>query len=174
MEPPACGGEDQRMDVNLVPEPEGWEDPITGLDGPEFWRRILVAEVARTTKYGRALAVVVVELAGLQDVGDVWGEDLGRRALHEAAQCLRRASRISDYCTRIGAARFGVVLTETDEIAAINFVERVREAVPRSMPRGTEDVRFSFGWASPKPLEAPDSLVRRAERRMVSELTGRH
>ena len=161
------------MDVNLMPEPDGWEDPLTGLDGPDFWRRILVAEVARTTKYGRALTVVVVELEGLQDAWDDWGEDLGRHALHEAAQCLRRASRISDYCTRIGAARFGVVLTETDEISAINFVERVRDGVPESMPRGTEGVRFHFGWASPKPLEAPDSLVRRAERRMVAELTGR-
>ena len=161
------------MDVNLVPEPSGWEDPLTGLDGPDFWRRVLVAEVARATKYGRALTVVVVELDGLQDLWDAGGEDLGRHALHEAAQCLRRAARTSDYCTRIGAARFGVVLTETDEITAINFVERVREAIPRSIPSGSEGVRFHFGWASPKRLEAPDSLVRRAERRMVAELTGR-
>jgi len=160
------------MDVNLVPEPSGWEDPLTGLEGPEFWRRVLVAEAARTTKYGRSLTVVVVELEGLQDAWDEWGEGLGRHALHEAAQCLRRASRISDYCTRIAPGRFGVILTETDEIAAINFVERVRESVPRSMPRGAEAIRFRFGWASPKPGEAPDSLVRRAERRLVAELLG--
>ena len=29
------------------------------------------------------------------------------------------------------ATGFGVILTETDEIAAINYVERVREAGPR-------------------------------------------
>jgi diguanylate cyclase (GGDEF)-like protein len=162
------------MDVNLVPEPDGWDDPLTGLNGPDFWRRVLVAEVARTTKYDRALTVVVVELEGLQEVWDAWGEDLGRHAFHEAAQCLLRASRNSDYCTRVGATRFGIVLTETDEISAINFVERVREAMPRSMPAGAEAVRFRFGWASPKPREAPDSVVRRAERRLIAELTGRH
>jgi PleD family two-component response regulator len=66
-----------------------------------------------------------------------------------------------------------VILTETDEIMAINFVERVREDAPRALPPGSEAVRLSFGWASPKPGEAPDSLVRRAERRLVGELLRR-
>ena len=68
--------------------------------------------------------------------------------------------------------RFGVILTETDEIAAINYVERVREAGPRSMPRGGENLRFSFGWASPKPGEPADAVVRRADSRLVAELLG--
>ena len=57
-----------------------------------------------------------------------------------------------------------------DEIAAINYVERVREAGPRSMPRGGENLRFSFGWSSPKVGEAPDSVVRRADTRLMAEL----
>ena len=63
-----------------------------------------------------------------------------------------------------------MILTETDEIAAINYVERVREAGPRSMPRGGENLRFSFGWSSPKVGEAPDSVVRRADTRLMAEL----
>lgn len=158
------------MDVNRIPDPEGWDDFITGLEGPDFWKRLLVSEVARSAKYQRALSVVIVELDGLQELCDQRGEAAGRHALREAAQCLRRATRTSDYCTRIGEGRFGVILTETDEIAAINFVERVREAAPRALPRRGEGLRFSFGWASPKVGEAPGSLVRRAERRLVAEL----
>jgi diguanylate cyclase (GGDEF)-like protein len=158
------------VDVNRVPQPDGWDDPATGLDGPDLWRRVLVAEVARADKYSTELTIVIVELEGLQEVWDAWGEGLGRHVLREAAQCLRRASRASDYCMRIGPARLGVILTETDEIAAINFVERVRVDAPRSLPPGSEGVRLSFGWASPKANEAPDSLVRRAERRLVGEL----
>jgi len=104
------------------------------------------------------------------DMADTWGVDVGRHAIREAAQCLRRMSRTSDYTTRIGLTRFGVILTETDEIAAINYVERVREAGPRSMPRGGENLRFSFGWASPKQGEAPESVVRRADTRLMAEL----
>jgi hypothetical protein len=63
-----------------------------------------------------------------------------------------------------------VALTETDEIAAINFVERVREAGPRAMPKGSDGLQFSFGWASPKQGESADAVVRRAESRLAIEL----
>ena len=129
--------ESLRVDAIPIPEPAGWDDPLTGLEGPDFWRRTLVAEVSRAARYRRSLAVVIVELDGIPAVAEAWGIEVARHALREAGQCIRRASRTSDYCTRIGMSRFGVVLTETDEIEAINFVERVRESGPRAMPKGT-------------------------------------
>ena len=27
-------------------EPVGWTDPLTGLEGPEFWHRLVIAESA--------------------------------------------------------------------------------------------------------------------------------
>lgn len=158
------------MDDIAIPEPLGWDDPLTGLEGPDFWQRVLVAEIARAGKYGRPLAVVVAELEGILELDEAWGHALSRHGMREAAQCLRRASRTSDYCARIAITRFGVVLTETDEVAAINFVERVREAVPRAMPSGGEGLRFSFGWASPRAGESAAALVTRAERRLIGEL----
>ncbi len=158
------------MDATGIPEPAGWEDPLTGLEGPDFWQRVLVSEVARSARYRHPLAVVIVELEGVPGLGDTWGMDVARQVVREAAQCIRRASRSSDHCTRIGEARFGVVLTETDEIAAINFVERVREAGPRSFPRGAQGLRFSFGWASPKQGESADAVVKRADQRLNAEI----
>ena len=158
------------MDTTGIPEPAGWEDPLTGLQGPDFWRRSLVTEVARSARYRRPLAVVIVEVSGIGPLGETRGWDVARHAIHEAAQCLRRTSRTSDLCSRIGPTRFGVALTETDEIAAINYVERVREAGPRAMPEGSEDLLFSFGWASPKQGESADVVVRRAESRLALEL----
>jgi diguanylate cyclase (GGDEF)-like protein len=159
------------LDATGIPEPAGWEDPTTGLEGPDFWRRILVAEVARAARYRRPLTVVVVELEGVGALDETWGDDVTRHAVREAAQCLRRTSRTSDYCVRIGRFRFGVVLTETDEIAAINFVERVREAGPRAMPRGSDGLRFNFGWASPKQGESADAVVKRADHRLAAEIS---
>jgi diguanylate cyclase (GGDEF)-like protein len=158
------------VDVSAIPEPIGWDDPLTGLEGPDFWRRVLVAEVARAAKYRHPLTVVVAELEGIDQLGDAWGEELAAHAIREAAQCLLRSSRTSDYCARIATSRFGVVLTETDEIAAINFVERVRDTLPAAMPRGGDGVRFSFGWASPKKGDSAWALVGRAQRRLVGEL----
>ncbi len=160
------------MGTGGIPDPTGWEDPLTGLDGPDLWRRVLVAEVSRSLRYGTRLTVVAVELQGLDVLAVTWGEDVARHTLREAAQGVLRTSRSSDYCARIAPARLGVVLTETDEIAAINFVERVREHAPKKLPRGAESITFSFGWASPKRGEPADALVRRAETRLMMELLG--
>jgi len=153
-----------------IPEAAGWEDPISGLNGPDFWQRVLVAEVSRSLRYRCPLTIVVVELSGLDELASAWGPDVARHTLREASQGVLRTSRSSDYCTRIGVSRVGVVLTETDEIAAINFVERVREAVPKRLPRGADSLRLGFGWASPKPGESADKVVRRAETRLMMEL----
>ena len=61
------------MDAIPIPEPAGWDDPLTGLEGPDFWRRTLVAEVARAARYRRSLAVVIVELEGIPSVAEAWG-----------------------------------------------------------------------------------------------------
>ncbi|MHB8890509.1 MAG: diguanylate cyclase [Candidatus Limnocylindrales bacterium] len=161
------------MNVDTIPEPDGWEDPLTGLEGPDLWRRVLVTEVWRASRYGRALTVVVTEVEGVLEIGDQWGVEIARHSLRELAQCLRRLTRASDYCTRIGLTRFGVVLTETNEIEAINFVERVREEAPLTLPRSGEGLRLAFGWASPKAGESADSLVRRADHRLMQELLRR-
>ena len=107
------------MDVFALPEPSGWEDSLTGLEGPDFWQRVLVAEVARSLRYDRNLTVVVAELEGVLTMAETWGIDVGRHAVREAAQCLRRTSRTSDYCTRIGLTRFGVILTRPTRSEAV-------------------------------------------------------
>ena len=78
-------------------------------------------------------------------------------------------ARTSDHLTRLGPARFGILLTETDEIAAINFIERIRVAGPRSVPRTADLVRFVFGWAGVRPGDSPEAVVRRAEARMDAD-----
>jgi diguanylate cyclase (GGDEF)-like protein len=159
------------VDVNgILDEPEGWDDPLSGLEGPDFWQRVLVAETGRAIRYQRSLTVVICELEGVLEMIDSGDPESARRAVRAAAQSLRRACRPSDYCTRIGPTRFGIILTETDEIAAINFVERVRESGLQALPAGSEILRYAFGWASPRGGESPGRTVRRAYSRLKAEL----
>ncbi len=152
-----------------LPEPTGWTDSLTGLEGPEFWRKLVITEVARATRYKRPMTVVILDVGGMDAIQRVWGMDVAHHTLRETAQCLRRMARTSDHLTRIGPSRFGILLTETDEIASINFVERVRTAGPKSVARTAGQVRFAFGWASPKGGDAPEAVVRRAEDRLASD-----
>ena len=60
----------------------------------------------------------------------------------------RRSGRAT---TSLGSSGSGsaILLTETTEIAAINFVERARAACERDLQVATEVVNVAFGWASP-------------------------
>jgi diguanylate cyclase (GGDEF)-like protein len=156
--------------VRGIPEPIGWKDPLTGLEGPDAWQRTLVVEVARAGRYHRPMTIVELEVEGVMELGDELGDEVSCHVLREAAEALRRESRVSDMCFRVGVTRFGVILPETDEVAAINYVERVRDSTPPRLPLGGDGVRLSFGWASPVPGESADVLVRRADHRMISEL----
>jgi diguanylate cyclase len=160
------------LDVRGIAEPMGWEDPLTGLGGPDAWQPTLVAEVARSARYRRSVTIVVLELDGVSELGQAWGQEVARHAMREAAQALRRESRTSDLCFRIGRTRFGVVLVETDEVSAINYVERVRESALRRIPRAANGLRLAFGWAAPATGESADAVVRRADRRLVQERLG--
>jgi diguanylate cyclase (GGDEF)-like protein len=160
------------MESIEIPAPGGWDDPLTGIGGPDLWRRLLVGEVARSARYHRPLTVVALEVHGVEELGASLGMDIARLVLRATAQALIRSSRGSDACARIAPARFGVILVETDEVMAVNYVERVRETLPRMLPKGTEGLRLGFGWASPRGSESADALVTRASTRLMVELLG--
>ncbi len=150
--------------------PADWEDELTGLPGPAFWQAILAAESARDTRYGRTATVVFVELAGLPQLADLWGADVATQAIASLAGILRAGSRASDYLARLDAGRFGVILTETDEVAAVNFVERVRDRCDRELGGAPESVRVAFGWASPHGAVTLQTMAATAEARLRDEL----
>jgi hypothetical protein len=57
-----------------------------------------------------------------------------------------------------------MILTETDEVAAINMIERVRVRCDRALRLRAGGGRVAFGWASPQaPLTLRDSFGRAEE-----------
>ena len=153
-----------------VPPPTGWSDPLTGTDGPHYWDRLIISETARVRRYKRPTTVVLVEIAGLARLGQLWGPDVAERTLVNAARTLSQSIRTSDHIARIEPIRFGILLTETTEIAAINFIERARASCERDLRVASEVVGVAFGWASPpKSWDLADAAAI-AAKRLAAEL----
>ena len=153
-----------------VPPPAGWSDLATGVDGPRYWDRILLSEQARVRRYKRPATVVLVEITGLGRLARQWGADVAERTLVAAARTLAGEVRTSDHIARIDLTRFGILLTETTEIAAINFVERAREACERDLRLASDVTGIGFGWASPPAGRDLTDAVALAQRRLEAEL----
>lgn len=135
--------------ARTITPPDGWADLLTGTDGPRFWDRVILSETARCRRYHRPVTVALVDIVGLPDLAAEWGWDIAERALAACARRLAREIRSSDHVARIESSRFGVLLTETTEIAAINFVERARASCELELAPYRDRVRIGFGWASP-------------------------
>ena len=153
-----------------IAPPDGWADLLTGTDGPRLWDRVVLSESARCRRYHRPVTVAIVEVVGLSDLAAEWGWDVAERALAACARRLAREIRSSDHIARIESNRFGVLLTETTEIEAINFVERARSSCERELAPYRGKVRVGFGWASPPAKGTLEDAVTVSLRRLVDDI----
>ena len=144
-------------------------DPITGLDLSPAWTRWLTEEQARVQRYHRPATIVLVELSGLDRLADRLGDDAAARLIPPIASTLRKNARATDHLARLGPTRFGAILTETDEIRAINFVERIRSACDMWLEAGAVMLRLSVGWAEISTDRTAEVALPDAEGRLYEE-----
>jgi GGDEF domain-containing protein len=154
-----------------LPFPTGLTDLFTSTDGPSFWDRVLMSEEARDHRTGRASAVVLVEFVGVETTAAHMGREAFRQFFIRLAHLLSTEIRSSDHIARIGRARFGILLVETDEIAAINFVDRLRAACQPHLGHGDTSLRMGIGWASPHGDASLAEAMVIAEERLAADLT---
>ncbi len=124
-------------------------DAATGLGTAVAWELWVAEEEPRERRYGRPTTIVLAELDGLDAVVAVHGAGVADRAAAMIGTALRANVRTSDRAAVVGPGLYAVLLTETDEIRAVNFVERVRATCEDWLQSNAPGVRIVFGWASP-------------------------
>ena len=145
-------------------------DPYSGLLLPAEWSRILGDEDARIRRYGRPATIVLIELDGLDRLIAALGQGAGNRLILAVADTLSRHARSADQLARLDMGRFGILLPETGEVEAVNYVERVRSACDLWLESGEIALRLAIGWAAP-PIEGTlGDAVAVAEERVLVEL----
>jgi diguanylate cyclase (GGDEF)-like protein len=144
-------------------------DPATGLVSRLAWQDIVHREDDRFTRYDRPVTVVIAELDGLDSLAASFGEGLADRLVPSVALAFLRNARAADVFARTEHARLVGLLPETDEVAAVNYVERVRTECDAWLEAGALAVRLAMGWAQPMPGQHLADAMRAAEERMNAE-----
>jgi diguanylate cyclase (GGDEF)-like protein len=145
-------------------------DDLTGLMDADTFARLVADEDARVRRYERAATVVIFELDGLDRLMERLGDDAGERVVPAMADTIHRLARDADHVARLGTGRFGVLLPETDEVQAINYVERVRRACELWLESGAIALRLVTGWAGSSREQSLPDAQRLATERMYTEL----
>ncbi|HXG24840.1 MAG TPA: sensor domain-containing diguanylate cyclase, partial [Chthonomonadales bacterium] len=115
-------------------------DSLTGLLNHRRAQEVLRVELRRAQRYGRPLAVMMLDVDGFKQFNDTYGHPQGDLLLQSIARILRANVRSVDHIGRYGGEEFIVILPETSYPEACALAERIRKAVENT-PFTTGDGR---------------------------------
>lgn len=131
-------------------------DELTGLPNRRSWHQHLDAALARSRRRGTPLSVVLLDLDRFKSINDEHGHAAGDDVLRTLGTVWRLALRQTDVLGRLGGDEFGLILEDTDEVAATQVLHRLHEAAI-----GT--CGATAGVAQWDGAETPDALLARAD-----------
>jgi diguanylate cyclase (GGDEF)-like protein len=111
-------------------------DALTGLRNRRFFHETLQRECTRAHRYGRSLALLVLDVDDFKAINGQVGHLAGDAVLAEAASRVRGVLRASDIACRVGGDEFAIILPEAAAEQAALLYHRVVEAVSAE-PIGT-------------------------------------
>jgi diguanylate cyclase (GGDEF)-like protein len=138
--------------LHRMVERQAMVDSLTGLANRRSLEESLRSELARASRFGDSVCVVLADLDDFKQVNDHHGHAAGDEVLKAFAGALRKTVRESDVAGRWGGEEFALVLPGTDAVGGARLAERARAAIEArqvKMPNGeTCSVTASFGVAS--------------------------
>ena len=111
-------------------------DALTGLRNRRYFHEALQRECARGQRYGRRLALLVLDVDDFKAINERVGHLAGDAVLAETAARVRPVLRTSDIACRVGGDEFAIILPEAGATEATQLYRRVEEAVS-SRPLGS-------------------------------------
>jgi diguanylate cyclase (GGDEF)-like protein len=148
-------------------------DPLTGIANRGTFERTLERELARSSRSGEPVGLVMVDIDNFKKLNDTFGHRTGDDVLRLMTTMLSTQLRTFDTPARYGGEEFGIILPGTDQDTAVMVAERLRKAISE-MP-GATPITVSAGVATfPAHAVDAESLVKAADAAMYeSKRAGR-
>jgi two-component system, cell cycle response regulator len=143
-------------------------DPLTGLPNRRAIEEWALRQLRGAARHGFPFWVVVGDIDNFKTINDTFGHDAGDIVLQTFAGVLKKNTRASDICGRLGGDEFLLVLTHVQPESVEAAVNRFRgqfAALSFPLQGQSVSVTASFGIAGFRGKEVPEfaALVRKAD-----------
>lgn len=145
-------------------------DGLTGAYNRHYLNDFLQTEVSRCTRYGRPMALLMMDIDHFKRCNERAGHLAGDKALIDVVHLLKLGVRSVDKVARFGGEEFVVVLPETELAGAVEAAERIRElvanhefpCVPLTISAGAVACSYQVGDTA-----TPTELIARADEALL-------
>jgi diguanylate cyclase (GGDEF)-like protein/putative nucleotidyltransferase with HDIG domain len=142
-------------------------DGLTGVKTHRFFMEALSAEWKRSTRAGRAFALVLMDLDRFKFVNDFYGHLEGDLVLQRVGHILETNCRRSDVVSRYGGDEFVILMPETNMEHARQLATKLRGWVSADPLLREKNISASFGIACyPLHGATPQELIQVADASM--------
>lgn len=142
-------------------------DALTSLYNSRHFYERLHSEIERADRYGRPLALAVIDADNFKRINDTHGHLQGDRVLQQLARCISHCLRRTDSGFRYGGEEFALLMPEATLEAATIVAERLRKSFAEAPIRAESGqplvCTVSIGVTEYVPGESADSFIRRAD-----------
>ena len=104
-------------------------DWLTGLYNMRYFDALAAQEMARAERFGRPMAILMIDSDHLKVINDTFGHQVGDRLITDMAKYITAQCRVSDTVVRYGGDEFIVLLPDTDSMGARYLAERIRASM---------------------------------------------
>ena len=142
-------------------------DLLTGLLNRRGMQKRFDQELARQSRQGEALGLMLIDLDYFKLINDRYGHLVGDTALSAATAVIQESIRAFDHAARWGGEEFLVLLAECNEDALLGAAERIRAGIEGlSVPysKGVFHFTASVGVYYANAPEDQEDLLRKADK----------
>jgi diguanylate cyclase (GGDEF)-like protein len=155
------------------------QDGLTQIANKRYLEEYLDKEFSRAKRYGRNLAVILLDVDHFKRINDTYGHLTGDFVLKELAQVVAKRIRREELYARYGGEEFVVVLPEASREGAREFAEMLRKLVAEhrfEFDGNVLPLTISIGIGHfEASLQTPDDLLRLADENLyLAKARGRN
>ncbi|MDP2714194.1 GGDEF domain-containing protein [Rheinheimera sp.] len=124
---------DELAEKNLQLEQQSLTDALSGVYNRAYFDRQMRAELKRSRRELRTLALVLLDIDHFKRLNDNFGHLVGDQAITAVAQLIKQQlKRPADKLCRYGGEEFALILPNTGKEGAVQLAEQIRQQLATS------------------------------------------